>query len=51
MLTSDEVEAEPPAKKLRCIIDVELVIVGLRLSDIEINFSQRPQFHVINGFQ
>ena len=40
MLTCDEVEAEPPAKKLRRKIDVELVIVGLRLSDIETNLSQ-----------
>ena len=37
----DEVEAEPQAKKLRCTIDVELVIMGLRLSDTQINFSQR----------
>ena len=51
MLMSDE---EPPAKKLRCTIDVELVIVGLRLSDIETNLSQRLlklQFSEINGSQ
>ena len=28
MLTSDEDEAEPPAKKLKCTIDVEQVIMG-----------------------
>ena len=39
---SDEVEAKPPAKKLRCTIDVERVIMGQRLSDIEKNFSQTP---------
>ena len=54
MLTSDEDEAEPPAKKLRCTSDVERVIMGQRLSDIEINFSQRllkSQFPEINGLQ
>ena len=54
MLTSDEIEAEPPVKKLRCTIDVELMIVGVRLSDIETNLSQRllkSQFSEINGLQ
>ena len=31
MLASDEDEAEPPAKKLRCTIDVERVIMGQNL--------------------
>ena len=54
MLTSDQDEAEPPAKKLRCTIDVERVIMGQRLSDIEIHFSQRllkSQFPEIIGLQ
>lgn len=36
MLESDEDEAEPPAKKLRCTIDIERVIVGQKL------FSKTP---------
>ena len=54
ILTSDEIEAESPAKKLRCTSDVELVIVGVRLSDIETNLSQgllKSQFSEINGLQ
>ena len=54
MLTSDEDEAEPPAKKLRCTVNVERVIMGQKLSDIEINFSQRflkSQFLEINGLE
>lgn len=54
MLTSDEDEVEPPAKKLRCTIDIERVIMNQKLSDIEINFSQRllkSQFPEINGLE
>ena len=51
---SDEDEAEPPAKKLRCTSDIERVIMGQKLSDIEINFCLwllKSQFPEINGLQ
>ena len=54
LLTSDEDEVEPPVKKLRCTIDMERLIMGQKLSDIEINFSQRFlkfQFPKINGLE
>ena len=54
MLTSDEDEVEPLAKKLRCTIDIERVIMDQKLSDIEINFSQRllkAQFPEITGLE
>jgi len=54
ILASDEDEAEPPAKKLRCTIDIEQVIMGQKLRDIGIKFSQRllkSQFPEINGLQ
>ena len=50
----DEDEAEPPAKNLRCTIDVEWVIMGQSLCDVEIIFSHRllkSQFPEIYYFQ
>ena len=51
MLTSDEDEVEPPVKKLRCTIDMEGLIMGQKLSDIEMIFSQRLQFPKIEGLE
>ena len=51
-LTEPESDAEPPVAKKAKVIDVERIIMGQQLSDVEINFAPqllKEQFPKING--